>query len=69
MDMIENQTFDELKPGETASLVRTLSSFAFIMQWSLVTRSPSPLLSPPRRRNGTMSPWTANVAINAARWL
>jgi phosphate acetyltransferase len=25
MDMIENQTFDEIKPGETASLVRTLS--------------------------------------------
>ena len=25
MDMIENQTFDEIKLGETASLVRTLS--------------------------------------------
>ena len=24
MDMIENQTFDEIKLGETASLVRTL---------------------------------------------
>ena len=25
MDMIENQTFDEIKPGDTTSIVRTLS--------------------------------------------